>query len=447
MKKMRPTDCSVDDYSSDDEISVGCPSPQHQAGDRMDQEMEDEPKSETKETVVTSQRIRPEDTLAETSSDATKNASAGSGVRSFSILDILNHRPAAAQPTQQRSTPAPESSPACSAAKIRRKSSNSEAVESPHHHPPNVVLPSDVDSPTKIMRPWDYPHLTLPAHFQAAAAAAAGFLNPNRCLPFGHPASSPFLAGPHPFGLQSHPAAGLGYHPHHHHHANFHAHHHHQRVAGSSFAAGILSVGGSSSGHLSPSISSSPDYASPCGSSDCDGDDVCSTSGNSATSAGSPLLQQQQRQKTLLNSGSLVVNNNNNNNSSNTGSVRKSSSSAVNSSVKKSSADSGKGSGVGTNSAGGTPLDALFQMTSKTFDGSSNNGADSSGKCTTLSWIFFPPAFASRLSLLWCGELEILRKNEIEKMERKPKFGCWAKSRPCEAKMLLEFRQGLANGL
>lgn len=399
MKKMRPADCGgADDCSSDDEISVGCPSPQLQVGDRMDQEME-EPKNngiDTKEMLLTSQRIRPEES-AETSSDATKNASGG-GVRSFSILDILNHRPAAQLP-QQRSTPVPESSPVCSAAKIRRKSSNAEttattAVES-LHHPSGVVLhQTDADSPTKIMRPWDYPHLTLPAHFQAAAAAAAGFLNPNRCLPFvGHPGSSPFLPAPHPFGMQSHPAAGLGYHPHH--HPNFHHHHHHQRAAGSSFVGGILSVGGSSSGHLSPSSSSaSPDYISAGGSSDCDADDVCSTSGNSATSAGSPLLQQQQRQKTLLNSGTLVVNNNN----ASSGSVRKSSSSLATSGGKKSESS---GKAAATNSAGGTPLDALFQMTSKTFDGSSNNGADSSGKC--------PPSFDVLLSFESSGWMDFIR--------------------------------------
>lgn len=369
MKKMRPADCGVDDYSSDDEISVGCPSPQHQSSDRMDDEMEESKNDTPKETVLTSQHIRPDE--PEANSDSAKNASGG-GVRSFSILDILNHRPSATQ--QQRTTPAPESSPVCSAAKIRRKNSSIEtSIDSPHHP---SVLPSEADSPTKIMRPWDYPHLSLPAHFQAAAAAAAGFLNPNRCLPFvGHPATSPFLPSPHPFGLPSHPTAALGFHPHHHHPGFHHHHHHHQRATGSSFVGGILSVGGSSSGHLSPSSSSaSPDYISAGGSSDCDADDVCSTSGNSATSAGSPLLQQQQRQKTLLNSGSLVVNNNS------AGSIRKSSSSGV----KKSSESGGKSSGA-ANSASGTPLDALFQMTSKTFDGSSANGADSSGEFSSYS--------------------------------------------------------------
>jgi len=377
MKKMRPTDCSADEYSSDDEISVGCPSPRHTGDSRVgdDEEME-----ESKETLVlTSQHIR---TDGDNAGDAAKNNASGGGVRSFSILDILNHRPAQPQQQQQRSIKSEsESSAVCSAAKIRRKSSNvvdtASAGVPDHIHP--SVQQNDADSPTKIMRPWDYPHLTLPAHFQAAAAAAAaaGFLNPNRCLPFAtHPASSPFLPGPghhhhHPFGMQSHPAAaGLGFHPHQ--HPNFHHHlHHHQRgAAGSSFVGGILSVGGSSSGHLSPSSSSaSPDYISAGGSSDCEADDVCSTSGNSATSGGSPLLQQ--RQKSLLNSGSLVVNN-----SGSAGSVRKSSG------VKKSSE---KASAAGGNtSAGGTPLDALFQMTSKTFDGSSNNGADSSGKCAAF---------------------------------------------------------------
>jgi hypothetical protein len=394
MKKMRPADCSADEYSSDDEISVGCPSPQHTGDSRVldDEEMED------KETLVlTSQHISIRtDAIDNSTSDAAaknNNTSAAGGVRSFSILDILNHRPAAhqqpqqqqQQQQQQRSVKSePESSAVCSAAKIRRKNSNvldtgSSIGVSDHIHP-SGQQPNDGDSPTKIMRPWDYPHLTLPAHFQAAAAAAAaaGFLNPNRCLPFAtHPASSPFLPAPghHPFGLQSHPgSAALGFHPHQ--HPNFHHHlhhHHHQRnAAGSSFVGGILSVGGSSSGHLSPSSSSaSPDYISAGGSSDCEADDVCSTSGNSATSGGSPLLQQ--RQKTLLNSGSLVVNNN-----GSAGSVRKSSG------VKKSnsSESGGKPSASGGNSsAGGTPLDALFQMTSKTFDGSSNNGADSSGEC------------------------------------------------------------------
>lgn len=389
-------DCGADDCSSDDEISVGCPSPQLQTGDQMDDEHDLPHKKVTPTTKeilnnLTSQRIRPDEMADNTSSDATKNPT---GVRSFSILDILNHRPSAIQPSSQQRT-TPELSPPVSSSKLRRKSANNAehpgSVDSPHH-PTGMLHPSDADSPSKIMRPWDYPHLSLPAHFQAAAAAAAGFLNPNRCLPFvAHPASSPFLPSPHPFGLGSHPAAGLGFH--HPHHASFHPHHHHHHLhqqqqqqqqraaAGSAFVGGILSIGGSSSGHLSPSSSSaSPDYISAGGSSDCDADDVCSTSGNSATSDGSPLLQQQQRQKTLLNSGSLVVkNNNNNNNSSASGSVRKSSSS---SGVKKSSGDSGKAAAA--NTAGGhTPLDALFQMTSKTFDGSSNNGADSSGECHT----------------------------------------------------------------
>lgn len=377
------------DNSSDDEISVGCPSPQLHVSSTGDDKMEDDmdvaeskKQETTKDIVMTSQHIRPE-------GDDTKNSAAG-GVRSFSILDILNHRPSANPPSST-----PESSPnICSSAKLRRKSSNAEqqhpTIESPNHtHPGGMLHPTDADSPTKIMRPWDYPHLSLPAHFQAAAAAAAaGFLNPNRCLPF-HPASSPFLPAPHHFGLSSHPAAGLGFH--HPHHANFHSHHHHlqqqhqqqqqqRAAAGSTFVGGILSIGGSSSGHLSPSSSSaSPDYISAGGSSDCDADDVCSTSGNSATSGGSPLLQQQQRQKTLLNSGSLVVKNNNNA----TGSARKSSSSSA--AVKKSSSDSGKGAAA--TSAGGTPLDALFQMTSKTFDGSSTNGADSSGKFRRYSCV------------------------------------------------------------
>ncbi len=384
---MRPADCSADEYSSDDEISVGCPSPRRTGDSRVladDEEME----MESKETLVlTSQHIR---TDADNGGDGAKNSASGGGVRSFSILDILNHRPA--QPPQQQQQQQPpqrsiksesESSAVCSAAKIRRKSSN--VVDSTasvgvadHIHP--SAQQNDADSPTKIMRPWDYPHLTLPAHFQAAAAAAAaaGFLNPNRCLPFAnHPATSPFLPAPghhhhhHPFRLQSHPAAaGLGFHPHQHPNFHHHLHHHHQQrgAAGSSFVGGILSVGGSSSGHLSPSSSSaSPDYISAGGSSDCEADDVCSTSGNSATSGGSPLLQQ--RQKSLLNSGSLVVNNNG---GGSAGSVRKSSG-AKKSSEKSSAAG-------GNTSAGGTPLDALFQMTSKTFDGSSNNGADSSGK-------------------------------------------------------------------
>ncbi len=99
MKKMRPSDCDADDYSSDDEISVGCPSPQHQAG--VDEEMEESKNAvaATKETLLlTSQHTRPEEN-AETSSDAAKNASGG-GVRSFSILDILNHRPSQQPPTK-----------------------------------------------------------------------------------------------------------------------------------------------------------------------------------------------------------------------------------------------------------------------------------------------------------------------------------------------------------
>lgn len=380
---MRPADCSADECSSDDEISVGCPSPQQVGDSRLEEDMEESLQAASEDTLgLTSQHaIRPD-----VENDVAKNNASAGGVRSFSILDILNHRPAQQQQQQRTSrAEALESSALCSAAKIRRKNSSNVSettstaavVDAAHHLHPSGLQQSDADSPTKIMRPWDYPHLSLPAHFQAAAAAAAaaGFLNPNRCLPYAaHPSSSPFLPAPahhNPFGLPSHPAAALGFHPHQH-HANFHHHLHQRGAAGSSFVGGILSVGGSSSGHLSPSSSSaSPDYISAGGSSDCEADDVCSTSGNSATSGGSPLLQQ--RQKTLLNSGSLVVNSNN---CGSAGSVRKSTSSSA-----KKSSDSAKPSATSANtSAGGTPLDALFQMTSKTFDGSSANGADSSGK-------------------------------------------------------------------
>ena len=306
MKKMRPSE-APEEYSSDDEISVGCPSPQQPTNMEKDEEV-------MRDTKLLIHASQPSTGAANEEEDAKQNNSAG--VRSFSILDILNHRPSAKEKSE----------------KIRRKSESQEQ-------------PVPEDSPTKIMRPWDYPHLTLPAHLQAAAAAAAGFLHPNRCLPFHPAAASPFLAAPHPFGLQP----GLGFHP------SFH--HPHSRLTGSSF--GLFA---NSSGHLSPSSSSaSPDYISAGGSSDCEADDVCSTSGHSATSAGSPL-QQQQRQKSLVNSGAQQ---------------RK----PVASNSKKS--DSPKTAGPGNPS--GTPLDALFQMTSKTFDGSSTNGADSSGKSPNSS--------------------------------------------------------------
>lgn len=317
MKKMRPSE-APEEYSSDDEISVGCPSPQQPTSAEKD----DDVMRDTK-LMIASQR----GSGAGEEEDAKQNGNSA-GVRSFSILDILNHRPSGKEKSE----------------KIRRRSESQEA-------------PVPEDSPTKIMRPWDYPHLALPAHLQAAAAAAAGFLHPNRCLPFHPAAASPFLAAP-PFGL---PPAGLGFHP------SFH--HPHGRLAGSSF--GLFA---NSSGHLSPSSSSaSPDYTSAGGSSDCEADDVCSTSGHSATSAGSPLQQQQQqqqqRQKSLLNSGAPV---------------QRKSVAASSAGSKKS--DSPKSAGPANPS--GTPLDALFQMTSKTFDGSSTNGADSSGKSPVHPFFF-----------------------------------------------------------
>ena len=221
-------------------------------------------------------------------------------------------------------------------------------------------------SPTKMVRPWDYPHLAFHPHL----ATASGFLNPNRCLlPFGAgmvPGHPPALHAPpfgNPYGL--HPQA-LSFHP-------------FQR--GPMATVGLnVNVGFSSASHLSPSsgslrASSASPYSGSSDVHDTDGDaDDLSIAGSAS---GSPSLAHSasgaaaggaNRQKSLLNSGSVV----NSHNSGSTAGCRKSA---------KKPASPGRCSSAAKSSSAkpaGTPLDALFQMTSKTFEGAS--AADASGK-------------------------------------------------------------------
>lgn len=141
---MKPVVMDSGAEDSEDEISVGCPSPQP-------------------------------DSITSTTSQRDSKSGPGGGVRSFSILDILNHRPAPTAPTNNpptssptppstRRSSSPAAAPECPAAKIRRKSSS---AGSPDIKPPIVVDPSiqlEPDSKS-IIRPWDYQHLALPAHF------------------------------------------------------------------------------------------------------------------------------------------------------------------------------------------------------------------------------------------------------------------------------------------
>lgn len=154
-----------EENNSEDEISVGCPSPT-----QLD-DLSSNSSSAGKEMTSSSQQT-----------DQQSNKGGNNvGVRSFSILDILNHRP-----TSQPSNNVKGDS------KIRRTTSSklspvaASPIESPDQQSqPLALLTSDppalssattgADSSTNltmnaksiIMRPWDYSHLAaLPAHFQ-----------------------------------------------------------------------------------------------------------------------------------------------------------------------------------------------------------------------------------------------------------------------------------------
>ena len=258
---MKAMDCASD---SEEEISVGCPSPRSsQKGDDSDAdsfEEEEEEEDEEEEELL-------------------KHDSGSAGVRSFSILDILNHRPKVAEPIKSREQPAVTSS-------LRAE--------------PCVNLPA----PARIIRPWDFP----PFH------ATSAFLNPNLCLPF--PQHNPFL----PATL--HPA--LPFHP-----FNVHA-----------FTA--------------PRASSASPYSGSSDVHDTDGDaDDFSTAGSA--SGGSPATAN--RQKALKN-----------------GAKKSEAAGSTAAAANVANIATPKGSSA----VNGTPLDALFQMTSKTFDGVSSS--DPSGQ-------------------------------------------------------------------
>ena len=368
---MKPMDCdSASD--SEDEISVGCPSPRNVAADQdaadgaaaaeansghdklirllaISSSHKEEEESDDKDDKDDQIQDEHEDDMetedvrthpAVIAHPATKNGPAG--VRSFSILDILNHRPTSGS----------------------NGGSKSNCIKTEQVYP--AAAPEEASaSPTKIVRPWDYPHLAIP-HLHAS-----GFLNPNRCLlPFGGPAMN------HPVHPHHHFAGAYGLHPQ---ALSFHP----LQRAGS---VGInVNVGFSSTNLLSPSSSSlRASSASPfSGSSDVhdtdgDGDDF-STAGSASASPN--LLQSGNRQKSLLNSGSLSGSHQPAPPQSSSSSSCHSSSGRKNAKKSSSSAaglPSSSSSKMASTNANGTPLDALFQMTSKTFEGVP--GTDPSGK-------------------------------------------------------------------
>ena len=330
---MKPVDYSSGD-DCDDEISVGCPSPQNQLPVHSSVACSDDDDIQTVVTSSTASQVAAEDkkhsinAMTEDSSHHNKT----SGVRSFSILDILTHRPVRASSSAQ-----PE-------AKVRRMDDSGGGCDDEE----------DDESKDKIViRPWDpyHPHLNIPPHLSmaaaaAAAAAAAGFLNPVHRYPFaspsgfGHPPATTTTAG--------------GFHPYH---------------RSAPFGAGInLNVG--LHHHLSPSSSNRASSASPYsgssvqGDTDMEADDV-STGGSASAS---PLMANN-RQKALLTSGST---------STPLKSHPRSAQPDANSTPVKSAGVQAAGSAA--SAPNGTPLDALFQMTSKTFEGV-NGSADSSGQC------------------------------------------------------------------
>lgn len=437
---MKPMDCdSASD--SEDEISVGCPSPRNVAGDddategscgsrddklirllaisssqKMEEENDDDEIEDQHVETEQTQDVKMDETHPATT-PVTKNGlphsgggggdgagnggtggnggngsvgggvgggSAGggsgnggggtAGVRSFSILDILNHRPTSVSN------------------KIETKSN---CIKSEQMYP--GTGPEEA-SPTKIVRPWDYPHLAIPQ------LHASGFLNPNRCLlPFGA-------------GGMNHPV-----HPHHHFAGTYGLHpqalsfHPFQRAG----SVGInVNVGFSSANLLSPSSGSlRASSASPfSGSSDVhdtdgDGDDF-STAGSASASPN--LLQSAgSRQKSLLNSGSLVSSHqpphpalqSSSSSSCHSSSGRKNAKKSCSSAAGMTSSSSSSKS-VSANSANGTPLDALFQMTSKTFEGVP--GTDPSGKFFPVNSSFSSPSSVLRIHVLCFDDLFIL---------------------------------------
>ena len=320
--KMKPVDYSSGD-DCDDEISVGCPSPQNQLPVHSSVACSDDDDIQTVVTSSTASQVAAEEKHSiEDSSHHNKS----SGVRSFSILDILNHRPVKASASAQ-----PE-------AKVRRMDDSGGCDEEEEDESKDKI----------IIRPWDpyHPHLNIPPHFSmaAAAAAAAGFLNPLHRYPFASPSG---------FGHPPATTTAAGFHPYH---------------RSAPFGAGInLNVG--LHHHLSPSSSNRASSASPYsgssvqGDTDMEADDV-STGGSASAS---PLMANN-RQKALLTSGSTST------------PLKSHPRSAPDATPVKGSGSAGlPAAGSAASAPNGTPLDALFQMTSKTFEGV-NGSADSSGQ-------------------------------------------------------------------
>lgn len=401
MKPLAGEYCSSEDGSSsdcDDEISVGCPSPQPPPPTASDTVMFSDSNvcpSSQKMNVAKDKDVSPSSPPPPSPACAVmsvKNSPATTtttGVRSFSILDILNHRPASKNCTSATSPSPVTSNVGAGGGKMstnRRRNTSSSSTTSSSSQCGNGAQQNSssgaqhhgcLDSPTKpIIRPWDAYQLNLMTS-PHLTAAAAGFLTPGnaRCL------AAAFNQHPSAF----HPSPFNVLQQHHHHH-----HHHNAAAAAAALAAhglappppppppssnmasaaatafhpfhrtALTSVGINLNVGLSPAshrASSASPYSNSSDVHDTDMDadadeDVSTTSGS--VSAGSPLLPlvSMSREKALLTSGSSMKNvaaNNNNH--------------------KKSANDNG-----------GTPLDALFQMTSKTFDGGVNPGPDSSGE-------------------------------------------------------------------
>ena len=116
---------------SDDEISVGCPSPMPGAEEEINKKKKKATSQQsTTGITINSSSINQDDggKTKEVGGGGGGGGSVTAGVRSFSILDILNHRPSAQPPVSTTPAPSISPNPPVSAASKRRKSSSRQRV-------------------------------------------------------------------------------------------------------------------------------------------------------------------------------------------------------------------------------------------------------------------------------------------------------------------------------
>lgn len=109
MPSRSPSPCRLEKAASDDEISVGCPSPINNSSHSHFNDSENEeqggkdcrcPESEVEDYFKPLKKLKMVEPDRQISPTMEVDEHSNSGVKSFSIVDILNHKPAKATPTR-----------------------------------------------------------------------------------------------------------------------------------------------------------------------------------------------------------------------------------------------------------------------------------------------------------------------------------------------------------